>query len=342
VSGKANKARRKQERLRQRRHHRQAGPAAAQACPLYRDPPGGIFYGSWLDCGSLGKTIAWSEVAMQDRRAAYPDVRDLARRMPYLASIYGRMVPVEAACQLDGYIDADSLPVQWEDDGPVTMMPAAQLVAGITDGSPAGTRVAIHDLHARGCLMIDDDGTVIPLVPGLPDLAGDGFYDPARYRLAHTARPAPRPRVLRSSGERARYGRGYPVTGITWSQQEFLALPWVQDYLPAGGPPGSEPDPRGHICGRYGEKIPADLAVIDMAADDTAVIAVANARRGYLDPGHLHAFTGLEDTRAALHHLHSQDLLLPLSNGLILAPALALQPLTEDAADRRINGAMGS
>lgn len=101
--------------------------------------------------------------------------------------------------------------------------------------------------------------------------------------------------MLKKSGTRARYGRGYPVTGIIWSQEEFLALPWVGDYLP----PGSELDPRGQICDRYGEKIPADLAVIDMAADDTTVIAAANARRSYLDSVHLLAFTETEDLRQA-------------------------------------------
>jgi hypothetical protein len=98
--------------------------------------------------------------------------------------------------------------------------------------------------------------------------------------------------MIRTSGARGRYGRGYPVTGIIWSPEEFMALPWVRDYLPAGGLPGSGQDPRGQICGRDGEKIPAELAVLDMAADDTAVIAVANARATYLEPGHPHVLTG--------------------------------------------------
>ena len=117
MSGKANKARRKQERLRQRRQQGQpppGEPGVGQACPLYLDPPEGALYGSWIDSGSLRTTIAWSEAAMLDRRGADPDVYDLARRMPYLASIYGRMVPVGAAWQLDRHIDAGSLPVQWE------------------------------------------------------------------------------------------------------------------------------------------------------------------------------------------------------------------------------------
>jgi hypothetical protein len=175
--------------------------------------------------------------------------------------------------------------------------------------------------------MIADDGTVIPLTPALPDLAGTGSYDPARYRIAAAQQPAAVAKILRTSGARALYGRGYPVTGITWSQQEFLALAWVQEYLPAGGRPGSKADPRGQICSRYGEKIPAGLAVLDMAADDTSVIVVANAARRYLQPGHLYAFTGTSETRQALHQLDSQGLLLPLSNGLVLAPALILEPL---------------
>lgn len=73
---------------------------------------------------------------------------------------------------------------------------------------------------------------------------------------------------------------------------------------------------------------PADLAVIDMAADDTTVIAVANARCGYLEPTHLLAFTGADDTQLALHQLDSRGLVLSLSNGLVLAPALILEPLT--------------
>ena len=70
--------------------------------------------------------------------------------MPYLESIYGRMIPVEAAYRLDQYIDEGNLPVQWGEDGPVKMVPLAQMVPSLTGGSAAEARVAIHDLHARG------------------------------------------------------------------------------------------------------------------------------------------------------------------------------------------------
>ena len=110
-----------------------------------------------------------------------------------------------------------------------------------------------------------------------------------------------------------------------WGREEFLALPWVEDYLPAGGLPGSEQDPRRQICERYGERIPADLAVIDMAADDITVIAIANAPRSYVEPDHLCTFTGVDDIREALHGLYAEALIIPLSNGLVLAPGFVLQ-----------------
>lgn len=328
MGGKANKKRRKQERLRQKGSGQRlpGEPGNREACPLYQNRPDGAFYTSWVDCVSLDNTILW-DTAVRDRHAAgNPDVYDWARRMPYLAAIYGRMIPAEAAYQLDRYADEGSLPVQWTEDGPVAMVPLAEMTLGETGGSAAEARMAIHDLHAHGYMMIADDGTVIPLIPAKPDLTNPGeFYDPARYRLARTPRPMTRTELLKRSGARAKHGRGHPAGGLTWSREEFLALPWVQDYLPAGGAPGSETDPRPQICERYGEKIPADLAVIDMAADDPTVIAVANASRSYVEPGHLCAFTGLDDTRQALHRLDSERLLIPLSNGLILAPSLILE-----------------
>src|SRR5262249_13855740 len=119
--------------------------------------------------------------------------------------------------------------------------------------------------------------------------------------------------------------RGWPVSGIVWRREEVLALPWGEAYLPAGGLPGSAKDPRGRVCERYGERVPAGPAVIDIAADRTPRRALPNAPPAYLQPDHLCTFTGLDDVREALHRLYDQGLIIPLSNGLILAPSLILQ-----------------
>ena len=82
--------------------------------------PQGAFYKSWTGSGSQDKAIAWADAVLRDQRAAEEaDVLDFAGRMPYLEAIYGRMVPAEAAYQLDRYIDEGSLPVQWAEGSPV-------------------------------------------------------------------------------------------------------------------------------------------------------------------------------------------------------------------------------
>jgi hypothetical protein len=202
------------------------------------------------------------------------------------------------------------------------MVTPAQMVPFAAGGPAAKMRAAIHGLHAQGHLVIADDGTVIPVEPAQPDLIDDDeFYDPARYRLARTARPMTRAAIIKRYGAGGGEGRGRQVSGITWNREEFLALPWVEDYLPAD----DMQDPRRQICERYGDRIPADLAVLDMAADNTTVIAVANAPRSYVHPDHLCTFTGLDDVREALHRLYDDGLLVPLGNGLIVAPGLVLE-----------------
>jgi hypothetical protein len=55
------------------------------------------------------------------------------------------------------------------------------------------------------------------------------------------------------------------------------------------------------------------------------VIAIANAPRSYIQPDHLCTFSGLDDIREALHRLYDEELIIPLSNGLILGPSLILE-----------------
>src|ERR1035441_1278421 len=109
--------------------------------PLYRDPPDGELYSTWIEGGSIQQTLAWSDAVKQDKRADSPDVPDLALRIPYLAAVYGRMLPVGASWQLDCHLDTGQLPVQWAPGGPVAMVPATQLVPfadGAPDAGPAG------------------------------------------------------------------------------------------------------------------------------------------------------------------------------------------------------------
>jgi hypothetical protein len=51
----------------------------------------------------------------------------------------------------------------------------------------------------------------------------------------------------------------------------------------------------------------------------------ADAPQSYIQPDHLCTFTGLDDIREALHRLYDDGLLVPLSNGLIVAPGLVLE-----------------
>lgn len=170
MSSRASRKRRKQQRP--RRAPRRPSPGAARShpvCPLYRFQPEGDFYQSWIECGSPGETLRWADAAIGRARACGQlDVPDLARRMPYYSAVYGRQVPVQAAYQLDQYIEAGTLPVQWADGDPITDVPVALMAPPLTSGSAGQARRALHGLHARCCLIIADDGVVIPLEPGEP------------------------------------------------------------------------------------------------------------------------------------------------------------------------------
>lgn len=330
MSGKKNKARRKQERLRHKRspqgNSSARGPGDDEVCPLYRNPPGGELYQSWFDCVSVKHAARWAEAVMTAPAAAgEPGVQEWTSRMPYFASVYGRMVPAEAAGRLDQHIDAGYLPVQWHEDSPVSMVSLADMAATLPFGSGESAdevRAGIHQFHAMGFLMLADDGTVIPIVPSRKDLVDeDEVYDPARYQLARTPKPVTQTQIIKRSGSVLGEPRGHPVSGLDWTREEFLALPWVADYMPED--PAA--DPRDQVCERYGEKIPADLAVLDIAADQTAFIAVANAGRSYVEPHHLHALAGVSGTRQALHRLHDEGLVVALSNGVVVAPGLILE-----------------
>ncbi|MBB3724589.1 hypothetical protein [Nonomuraea dietziae] len=112
----------------------------------------------------------------------------------------------------------------------------------------------------------------------------------------------------------------HPVAGTTWTPKQFSRHPW----LAAGE---GEPDPLmvdeyERILIRYGDHIPADQAVLDLAAVALPYIVTGNF--DVLDDEQLVlAFTQTDDLRQAFGTLHRDGLLVPLANGLLLAPGLA-------------------
>lgn len=168
MGGKANKTRRKQQQLRQKRANQ---PSNTQSmferdgvCPLYQNPPKNELYKEWIDCVNVNMAEQWT-AAIESPGSDYSQVLDRASRMSYFASVYGRMVPVVAAHQLDLYIDDGYLPVQWGEDDPITAVSLTELTNEMSGEVVADARAAVHQLHALGFLMIFDDGTVIPLIP---------------------------------------------------------------------------------------------------------------------------------------------------------------------------------
>jgi hypothetical protein len=167
VSGKKNKARRKQERAASRRS--QCGPGQERICALYSNQPRGELYREWAQFASTAHASRWLEAAMQAPGADQePGALDWARRVASFAAVYRQMVPADAACHLDLHIDNGILPILWGGDETVTDVPGAEIarmIPGMDTRSGLEVRFAIHQLHAMGWLMLLDDGTVIVLIP---------------------------------------------------------------------------------------------------------------------------------------------------------------------------------
>ncbi|WP_141703889.1 hypothetical protein [Planobispora rosea] len=114
---------------------------------------------------------------------------------------------------------------------------------------------------------------------------------------------------------------GTPVNGVIWTAEEFLSLPWVQEM---GVHREGEPDERDLIIERYGDRIPADLAVLDMESRFFGGIAVSNADL-IIEKEHILGFAGVGDLRQALILMHRDGWIVPLANGMIVAPGLFLE-----------------
>lgn len=111
-----------------------------------------------------------------------------------------------------------------------------------------------------------------------------------------------------------------PVTGRTWTPEQLSDHPWLTEGE-------LEPDELmineyERILQRYGEEIPADQAVMDLAVAACPSIMVGNF--DLVDDARLvWDFTQSDDLRQAFGALHRDGLLIPLANGLLIAPALA-------------------
>ncbi|MFD1546000.1 hypothetical protein [Nonomuraea guangzhouensis] len=112
----------------------------------------------------------------------------------------------------------------------------------------------------------------------------------------------------------------HPATSLTWSPEQLSAHPWLAEG-------DSEPDPLmideyERILDRYGDEIPADQAVMDLAA-----VAFPHVMAGNFDftddTQIILTFAQTDDIRQAFDILHRDGLLIPMANGLLLAPTLA-------------------
>jgi hypothetical protein len=110
----------------------------------------------------------------------------------------------------------------------------------------------------------------------------------------------------------------------TWGREEFLKLPWVQEYA-------SESDSghafREYMVVAYDEDIPVASAYIEyIASVPICQILTDNRNCAYVAPHHICDFTGIRDFRAAVIALHEDGWLVPVSDEpLFIAPGLVLK-----------------
>lgn len=153
--------------------------------------------------------------------------------------------------------------------------------------------------------------------------APDGPYDPDGYRLV----PAEPPLTLDQlaalvdpSGSPA----WLPAAGLVWARAEFLDLPWVSDWMS-----GWEEGERycEAIITRYGDFIPADLAVLEAASVDFQGVETAGREASFVHESHVCGFAGLDDLHLALLTLYRDQWIVPLADGTLAAPRLSLAPV---------------
>lgn len=154
-------------------------------------------------------------------------------------------------------------------------------------------------------------------------LAPDDPYDPDLYRLV-PAEPPLTLAQLAAAVDPAGSPAWLPATGLVWGRAEFLDLPWVADWMS-----GWEEGERfcDSVLTRYGDFIPADLAVLEAAALDFQGLETADREASFVHAAHVCRFTGLDDLHLALLSLYRDQWVIPLTDGTLVAPRLSLTPV---------------
>ena len=163
-----------------------------------------------------------------------------------------------------------------------------------------------------------------------PELAGPSSagvipYDASGYRLIESPQEAPWDAYWESKGEDTK-----PACGLILSTQEFLDLQWVDEFI------RMEDNGelfRDTIIERYGDAIPLDMAVVESQILQFTGFETANAGDDLINEEHVCGFAGTTDLSEALHRLYKDGLIVPLSNGLIIAPRLALERIVDGAVE---------
>lgn len=152
--------------------------------------------------------------------------------------------------------------------------------------------------------------------------ARDEPYDPALFRLV----PAEPPLTLAELAvavDPSGASSWRPAVGLVWGRSEFLDLPWVSDWMS-----GWEEGERycETVLTRYGDFIPADLAVLEAVAIDFQGMETAGHEASFVHESHVCRFAGLDDLHLSLFALYRDQWVVPLTDGTVVAPRLLLVP----------------
>lgn len=147
-----------------------------------------------------------------------------------------------------------------------------------------------------------------------------GPYDPALFRLV-PAEPCFTLQQLAAAADPT--GTWRPASGLIWSRHEFLDLPWVSDWV-------ADWDDGELYCAtildRYGDYIPADLAVLEAVAADFQGIETFGHEASFVHESHVNGFAEIDDLHLALLALYRDDWIIPLDDGTLASPKLILAP----------------